>query len=72
MKTNNLLPGPCPLCRSTNLRVEQYGIGCRDCGIWLGDSTVVRNKYKTVLNAWNKNTEKELTMEKNKNIPLSL
>lgn len=71
MKTNNLLPGPCPLCRSTNLRVEQYGIGCRDCGIWLGDSTVVRNKYKTFLNAWNQNIEKELTTKKNKNIPLS-
>jgi len=28
-------PLPCPFCGSENLRIEEYGIECRNCGIWM-------------------------------------
>ena len=46
-------PLPCPFCGSDNLRVCDYGIECRNCGVWMGDGTQCRNIGKTVLDAWN-------------------
>lgn len=46
-------PLPCPFCGSDNLRVCNYGIECRSCGVWLGDGTRCRTIGKTILDAWN-------------------
>jgi ribosomal protein L37AE/L43A len=43
----------CPLCGSHDLRVERYGIECRDCGLWLGDGSRVCEKFGSVHAAWN-------------------
>ena len=46
-------PKPCPFCGSDNLRVESYGVECRNCGVWMGDGTQRRVIGATVLEAWN-------------------
>ena len=46
-------PLPCPFCGSDNLRIEVYGIECRNCGVWMGDGTQRRTIGKTLLDSWN-------------------
>ncbi len=45
-------PLPCPFCGSEDLDVCSYGIECRKCGAWMGESTH-REVGKTLLGMWN-------------------
>lgn len=49
---------PCPLCRSNDLRIETYGIECRDCGIWYGNGSKSMDRGG-LLKSWNTRKEKE-------------
>jgi ribosomal protein L37AE/L43A len=49
-------PLPCPFCGSENLRIVEYGIECRNCGVWMGDGTQRRTIGKTLLDSWNHRT----------------
>jgi hypothetical protein len=44
---------PCPLCGGSPMDVR-YGIGCQDCGLWLGKNTNIDRKGITYLEMWNK------------------
>ena len=45
---------PCPLCGSTDLDDKGYGILCRICGIWFGDSTRFSREDLTYREVWNR------------------
>ena len=33
---------PCPLCGESDLWYKEFGIECRNCGLWLGDGSKVK------------------------------
>jgi hypothetical protein len=45
-------PLPCPFCGSDNLRICDYGIECRNCGVWMSDCQI-HTIGKTLMKAWN-------------------
>ena len=53
-------PLPCPFCGSNDLRIEDYGIECRYCGVWMANGTQRRTIGKTLLDSWNHRANAEL------------
>jgi len=52
-------PKPCPLCHSDNVIAKPHGVACNNCGLWLGDGTLVREKFGSALKAWNRRAPSE-------------
>jgi hypothetical protein len=48
---------PCPLCGSSDLSLRDYGIECRNCGLWLGDGTRLQEVLGALPEAWNSRAE---------------
>ena len=57
-------PLPCPFCGSNNLRIADYGIECRDCGVWMGNGTRRRTIGKTLLDSWNHRANNPITINR--------